>query len=277
MNPGDIVFDVETKKSFDDVGGKDHMEKLGISVIGAFVYGENLPAGQAGKYIAYEEHELPEFEKLLKTSGRVIGFNIHHFDLPVLQPYMSFNLKELSTLDLMNDVEKSAGFRISLDNLCGATFGHNKSSNGMQAIYWYREGKIEEIKKYCIKDVELTKDLFEYGAKNGQVFFNPRNAPGKVALSVGWGNAEVKNIRKILKQGLEEKRSIELEYITKPEASAEAVSRRLVDIYRMKGDSFEGYCHLRKAERVFKIDRITDARLTNNEFKLITDVQGSIF
>ena len=187
MNKGDVVFDVETKRSFDEVGGKNFMEKLGISVVGAYVYGEDpSTALGTGKYYAFEEHELPEFEKLLAGAGRIIGFNIHHFDIPVLKPYLSMKTKNLPTLDLMEDVEKGAGFRISLDNLAEQTLGARKSGDGLQAIRWYKEGKIDEIKKYCLKDVELTKNLYEYGIKNGNVFFYSRNASGRIAIPVSW-------------------------------------------------------------------------------------------
>ena len=108
MNKNDIVFDIETQRSFQEVGGSENMAKLGISVLGAYFYVDS-------SYRAFEEHELPEFEKLIrelahKKHGRVIGFNIAHFDLPVLQPYIPWNLKELPFLDLMHDVEASAGF-----------------------------------------------------------------------------------------------------------------------------------------------------------------------
>ena len=182
----DIVFDIETKLSFQEVGGASNMAKLGISVLGAYFYADS-------KYRAFEESELPEFEKIIselahKKNGRVIGFNIDHFDLPVLQPYISWNLKELPSLDLMNDVESSAGFRISLDNLSQHTLGAQKSGDGMQARRWYREGKIEEIKKYCLKDVELTKNLYEHGARMGEVYFFSKDAMNKLPLSVSWGH-----------------------------------------------------------------------------------------
>ncbi|MEK7560086.1 MAG: ribonuclease H-like domain-containing protein [Patescibacteria group bacterium] len=184
MGKNDIVFDIETKKSFQEVGGAINMEKLGISVLGAYFYADE-------KYQAFEEHELFEFEKIIrelahKKHGKIIGFNIHHFDLPVLQPYISWNLKELPSLDLMNDVENGAGFRISLDNLAQNTLQTKKSGDGMQAITWFKEGKIEEIKKYCLKDVEITKNLYEYGAKEGRVYFFARNAMNKVPVSVNW-------------------------------------------------------------------------------------------
>lgn len=179
MLSGDLVFDIETKRSFDEVGGKGNFDKLGISVIGAYMYGED-------KYYSFEEHEIPEFEKLMISAGRVIGFNIHHFDLPVLKPYVALNLKTIPTLDLMEDVEKGVGFRVSLDNLSETTLGERKSGHGMDAIKWYREGKIDEIKKYCLKDVELTKNLYEFGKKNGHVLFYSRDASGRVAVPVHW-------------------------------------------------------------------------------------------
>src|SRR3989344_5866265 len=208
MRQGDIVFDIETQKSFDEVGGRDYFDKLGVSVVAAYVYGDD-------KYVAFEEHEIPEFERLLKSAGRVIGFNIHHFDIPVLQPYISWDLKELPTLDLMDDVERGAGFRISLDNLCTETLGAKKSADGMQALRWYKEGKIEEIKKYCIKDVELTKSLYEYGAKNGKVMFFSRDSRSRIALPVRWGAEAVISVRSILKDGLDKRKSVEIEHVSR--------------------------------------------------------------
>src|SRR3989344_4509740 len=179
MEAGDIVFDVETKHSFDEVGGRTFFDKLGVSVVGAYVYGKD-------EYVAFEEHELSKFEELLLKAERVIGFNIHHFDLPVLKPYLSLNTKTLPTLDLMDAVEKGVGFRVSLDNLSETTLGARKSGDGLQALRWYKEGKIEEIKKYCLKDVELTRNLYEFGLKNGHILFYSRDAGGRVAIPVSW-------------------------------------------------------------------------------------------
>ena len=189
LNSGDIVFDIETQKSFEEVGGKDNFGKLGVSVVGAYVYGLN-------QYLTFEEHEIPEFEKLLTKAGRVVGFNIHHFDLAVLQPYISWNLQTLSTLDLMDDIKKSLGFRLYLDSLAEATLGVRKSGSGLEALRWYKEGKIDEIKKYCLKDVEITKNLYEFGQKHGHVLFYSRDANGRVAIPVAWNKPERLEIEK---------------------------------------------------------------------------------
>lgn len=182
-----MVFDVETKKSFDEVGGRAFFDQLGVSVVGAYVYG-------ADQYLSFEEHEIPKFEKLILNAPRVIGFNIHHFDLPVLRPYISLNFKNLFTLDLMEDIERGLGFRVSLDNLAECSLGVRKSGDGLQALRWYKEGKIEEIKKYCLKDVEITKGIYEFGKKNGHVLFYSRDAGGRVAVPVRW-NLEARGRR----------------------------------------------------------------------------------
>src|SRR3989344_2597805 len=198
MNKGDVVFDVETKHSFDEVGGRNNFEKLGVSVVCAYVYGDDpSTALGAGQYYSFEEHELPEFEKLLSAAGCVIGFNIHHFDLPVLKPYLAINVKKLPTLDLMDGVERGVGFRVSLDNLAEQTLGARKSGDGLQAIRWYKEGKIDEIKKYCMKDVELTKNLYEYGVKNGHVLFYSRSTSGRVSIPVNWKLEVKKEIQNV--------------------------------------------------------------------------------
>jgi len=86
----------------------------------------------------------------------------------------------------MVDVEKGAGFRISLSNLCETTLGSQKSADGLQALRWFKEGKIDKIKEYCLKDVELTKDLYEFGIEKGHVLFYSRDLHGRVAIPVGW-------------------------------------------------------------------------------------------
>jgi DEAD/DEAH box helicase domain-containing protein len=270
MKSGDVVFDIETQKSFDEVGGRDKFDLLKVSVAGAYVYGED-------KYYAFEESEMERFGELLKNAGRVVGFNIHHFDLPVIQPYFSWNVRELPTLDLMSDVEKGMGFRVSLDNLCSETFGSKKTADGMQALRWFKEGRIEDIKKYCLKDVELTKKLYEYGIKNGHVMLYSRDAAGRVAVPVHWAMELPKNIRATLRDAYERRHSVEVDYtVDEPEDEGQPHLTRVVDVHKILNDSFEGYCHLRHAKRMFRIDRVLRAKITDQKYYMMEDVQGSL-
>lgn len=174
-----IVFDLETKKEFAEVGGRDHPELLGVSVLGAYSYSKD-------KYFVYEESELKDFENLLKEAGLLVGFNIKGFDLPVLQPYVSFDLKHIPVLDMMDDIINGMGFRVSLDNLVKNTLGLAKSADGLTALEWFRQGRIQDVKDYCLKDVEVTRKLYEFGRKAGVVKFVSRESPQTVSLKVSW-------------------------------------------------------------------------------------------
>lgn len=266
-----VVFDIETKKSFDEVGGRDNLQALGVSVVGAYFYNQD-------KYVAYGEHEIPELEKELKDAELVIGFNIKGFDLPVLEPHLSFNLQELNVLDLMDDMVANLGFRVSLDNLAKENLGISKSADGLQAIEWYKQGEIEKIKEYCLQDVRVTKELYEYGRKNGHVKVFSRDTMGIVAVPVSWGGGnQPTNVFKILKEAFDKRKSVEIDYVTRSASGGEENrNKRLIDIHKLSSDSLEGFCHLREARRLFKLDRILGVKITDNDYKMQKDVQKTL-
>ncbi|MEK7599254.1 MAG: ribonuclease H-like domain-containing protein [Patescibacteria group bacterium] len=182
-----IVFDLETQKEFAEVG-RNHPELLKVSVLGAYSYNED-------KYHIFEESELKKFEELINGAGALIGFNIKSFDIPVLQPYLSVDLNKFAILDLMNDVESAAGFRVSLDNLSRTTLGLAKSADGLAALEWFRQGRIQEVKDYCLKDVEVTRKLYEFGKENGRVKFFSRSAFSEITLPVNWRVLSKKEVK----------------------------------------------------------------------------------
>jgi DEAD/DEAH box helicase domain-containing protein len=152
-----VVFDVETKKAFDDVGGY-YPEKLGVSVSGVW-YGEE---GDTGTLRAFREEEFPEMFKIFETADRIVGFNSIDFDMPALSPYY---------VDLLAIVEKVVGHRVKLDALARETLGVQKGGHGLDAIMYYNEGRWDELITYCLQDVEITRDLYLYGLKHGQLKF----------------------------------------------------------------------------------------------------------
>ena len=176
-----IVLDIETKNLFSDVGGKENLTKLSLSVAGVFSYADNT-------FLTFTESEMPAFESLLKKTNLIVGFNINHFDLPVLQKYLTIDLSKIPALDIMNEVINAMGHRVSLDDLVSNTLGKKKSANGLMAVQYWREGRIDELKKYCLDDVRLTRDLYEHGLKNGEIKFTARDAnlPYIKAIKVDW-------------------------------------------------------------------------------------------
>lgn len=255
MNSGrTIVFDIETKREFAEVGGAQNRHLLGVSVIGCFDSADQ-------QFHTFLEGEVLAFGKLLRAASLVVGFNSKHFDLPVLQPYLPFDTSKLPSLDLMEDLERVLGHRVSLDACVTATLGTHKSADGIQAIRWFREGRIEEVKRYCLDDVRITRDLYEYGKSNGVVYFTGKDG-SKRAAPVTWGGGVVDRvkIRQALDGAHRAGKRVEIEYVSTVAASGQQNrNRRKIDIIRIHGDTIDAFCHLRQDTRRFLLDRVTDA------------------
>ena len=159
-----IVLDLETQKEFAEVGGRNANHKLRVSVCGVYSYAED-------QYLCWDEKNLTKLGEMLQTTDLVIGYNIKQFDLAVLQPYFNFSMAGVPVLDILEEVEKSLGHRIRLEAIAQATLGEGKSGSGLAAINLWKAGKLEELKTYCLNDVKLTKEIYEYGRQNGKLLF----------------------------------------------------------------------------------------------------------
>lgn len=158
-----LVMDLETQKSFKEVG-KVNLHKLKVSVAGVYDY-------LTGEYRAYEEREIMAVDKRLQDVGLLIGFNIRRFDLPVLAPYLFRPIDQIPVLDLLDAVEKERGHRASLDSIAGPTLKQHKTGHGAEALVMFKENRMDELKKYCLDDVRLTKDVYEFGCREGKILF----------------------------------------------------------------------------------------------------------
>lgn len=179
MSKNIVVYDIETKFAFDEVGGRDNFTELGISVLGFFDY-------KKGEFGIYDEGELGEFAKRLETKPLLVGFNSRKFDTPILQKYIKFDLKKIPQLDIMEEMTRVLGHRVSLESVARATLGEGKSGSGLDAIKYYREGRIAELKKYCLDDVRITRDIFEYGATHGELLYTSKFGKGSAKARISW-------------------------------------------------------------------------------------------
>ncbi len=176
----DLFFDLETQKSIQEVGGRENIKLLRVSVAVTFSTATN-------EFKTYTEKQVPALVADLQAAERVIGFNILNFDYQVLKYYTQERLSELPTLDLLADIYNKLGFRVGLDALAYATLGNaaRKSADGLQAIQWFREGKLDELIAYCRADVAVTQQLFEFGRDQGYVQYPDRNRRIK-KVNVAW-------------------------------------------------------------------------------------------
>ncbi|HMO83184.1 MAG TPA: ribonuclease H-like domain-containing protein [Candidatus Paceibacterota bacterium] len=169
-----IVFDLETQNIFQDVGSNDPTA-LDISV-GTFY------DSQTDSYTTVTIDELQLIWPLLEQADALVGYNSNHFDIPLLNKYYPGDLTKIKSIDLLEEIRQSLGRRLRLDSVAEATVNARKSSNGLQAVRWWREGKIAEIKKYCEQDVKVTKKIFDYALKNGHVKFKDGSKKREIPL-----------------------------------------------------------------------------------------------
>lgn len=179
-----VVFDVETKKAFDEVGGF-YPEKLGVSVAGVW-YGEE---NTAGTLKAYKEEEFGEMFKIFESADRIVGFNSIDFDMVALKPYYLGDLKKLPNFDILQELERKVGHRVKLDSIAKETLGSQKGGSGLDAITYYHEGSWDKLIKYCLEDVMITRDLYFYILEHGELKFkNKWNELVRVSLDFQAGD-----------------------------------------------------------------------------------------
>ncbi len=158
-----VVFDLETQNIFQDVGSSDPTA-LDISV--ATVYDSGTE-----KFTTVTIDEIDQLWPIIEQADALVGYNSNHFDIPLLNKYYPGDLTIIKSIDLLEEIKKSLGRRLRLDSVAQATVGAKKSADGLQAVRWWREGNIKDIKKYCEQDVNVTKKIFEYALEHGHVKF----------------------------------------------------------------------------------------------------------
>ncbi|HDL98033.1 MAG TPA: DEAD/DEAH box helicase [Desulfobacteraceae bacterium] len=164
------VFDLETQRSAREVGGWHHADRMRISVAVLYDGGED-------KYFSFREHETGQLLERLFGLDLVIGFNNKRFDNLVLSAYTSRRLNELPALDILEEITRQLGYRLSLDRLARHTLGARKSGDGLQALKWFQQGRMDLLSDYCRKDVEITRNLFLFGLREHHLLF--QNKAGK--------------------------------------------------------------------------------------------------
>lgn len=154
-----ITFDIETKNFFNDVGKADP-SLLDIAVVA-------IHDSESGEFKSYFENELQDLWPILERADILVGYNSDHFDIPLLNKHYPGDLTRIKSIDLLKEVKNVLGRRLRLDNIAEATLGRNKTGSGLQASQWWKNGDIERVRDYCIEDVRITKDIYDYAREHG--------------------------------------------------------------------------------------------------------------
>ncbi|OGG45745.1 hypothetical protein A2673_02545 [Candidatus Kaiserbacteria bacterium RIFCSPHIGHO2_01_FULL_50_13] len=169
-----ITFDIETSDWFGEIGSSNPAD-LTLALVGVHDSETNL-------YTSYIQSELQELWKILEHTNVLVGYNSDHFDIPLLNKYYSGDLTMIKSVDLMKEIHHVLGRRLKLDSVAEGTLNERKSGQGLQAMEWWKKGEIEKVRSYCLKDVEITKKIFDYARTYGVVKYKDLGGVREVKL-----------------------------------------------------------------------------------------------
>ena len=152
-----ITLDIETEGDFRSGGDFSNLE-----VTVACIHDSST-----GEYKSFLKDELPNLWPILERADLLVGYNSDHFDLPILGKYYAGNLGTIKSVDLLKEIKQALGRRLRLDSVAEATLGKKKSGSGSEAGKWWAEGQVDKVREYCLDDVKITLELYEYAKKHG--------------------------------------------------------------------------------------------------------------
>lgn len=157
------VFDIESEKTVDEVGGWGNKHKMGIAVLCL----KDLDSGEEFVLSDSFPNVLP-LNKLYSfvENNTLIGHNILAFDWKLILEYFFRNGYDIEVKT--NLIDTKVG-RFSLEKASMAIFGTKKLMDGGLAPIEWRKGFLNKKKvvEYCKDDVEKTFGVFKYGLENG--------------------------------------------------------------------------------------------------------------
>ena len=242
-----LVLDLETKKSFDEVGGQHNVHLLEISVVGVYSYDRN-------EYRTFRESDFAELEDWLKKADLVIGFNSKSFDFAVLQPYFKWDLSKAPHLDILEEIVHVRGHRLKLDSVAVNTLGEGKSGSGLDAIWYYRNQEWDKLKKYCLDDVRVTKEVYEYGLRHGHIWFSEHGK--KTAIPVRWAQEE--KIEDILQEAQKFGHKVVIDYLG---VGDEKRIKQEIDVKDLRDNKIKAFCYKSGLDKEFLVDRVFNAEI----------------
>ena len=175
-----ITFDIETIGDFRTNGDFSDLE---LTVLGVRDSGDGSCKG-------FYLEELKDAWPLFESADLIVGYNSEHFDIPILNKYYAGDLTKIHHVDLLKEVKNVLGRRLKLDNLAEATLGRKKTGHGLEAVEWWKQGLREKVRDYCIADVQITDELYEYAKKKGSLKYRDYDGVREIKLDTsGWEEA----------------------------------------------------------------------------------------
>ena len=160
-----VIFDLETKKTAQEVGGFQNARDMGIAAIGAW-------RSDTAMYRVWNGDDLGEFIEWCNWAECISGFNHTEFDYKVLGPFInSYAFKSKMNVDMCTLIKQVTKRFYSLDKVAYDTLGLSKTDGitGKDAPRLFHEGKMDLLYRYLLDDVQITVKLFYHIIKFREV------------------------------------------------------------------------------------------------------------
>ena len=168
-----VTFDIETIGNFGS--GARMLDDMEMTIC-------CIHDSETDSYDSFLKEDLPRLWKILENTDALVGYNSDHFDIPILNKYYPGDLTKIRSIDILREISNVLGRRVRLDAVAEGTLGKKKSGSGLEAMHWWKEGNITKLRDYCLKDVEITKKVFDYALQNGLLKFKELGIKKEVKL-----------------------------------------------------------------------------------------------
>ncbi|MFQ5540995.1 MAG: ribonuclease H-like domain-containing protein [Candidatus Paceibacteria bacterium] len=184
-----ITLDIETTSATPGRVDPDAMELAMVCIHDS----------ETDSFESFTKADLVELWPILEHADAIIGYNSNHFDIPIINKYYPGDLSQIKSIDILVSIRESLGRRLKLDSVAEATLGRKKKGSGLDSVQWWRDGEIEKVREYCIEDVRITKEVYEYALKHGNVKYMDFGEKRVVPIDTSvWENGETAAINRTL-------------------------------------------------------------------------------
>ena len=196
-----LALDIETENYSWEVGGWDRTHLFEPTVVAtwdgseAHLFSKNALTVEGATLHPLHPRDIGEhLLKHTEAGGVIVGHNIAGFDLPVLRDALDcheagalLGKQDTCVRDTARLFRSAAKHAVALEELCKHTLGAGKSGmSSIEAPAAWREGRFDEVAKYCLDDARLAYDLYAHGCSDGFVKARSRDTGAVVEIEVAW-------------------------------------------------------------------------------------------
>ena len=200
-----LSLDIETENYSWDIGGWNNKNLFKTSVIatwdgtqGTLFSNKNIQLENVNILPLHASDIGNHISEHIEKGGKLLGHNIIGFDLPVIRDSLDcwaagdvMSKSSDTIIDTKNLVSKASrilsdSIVTSLDVLSKCTLKEGKIMQSVDAPEQWALGNYNQVAEYCLKDAQLTYELYKYGAEYGVVKSLSLDTGKEIEIEVDW-------------------------------------------------------------------------------------------